>query len=81
MLMLCGRSRRTGQLLRQFDIEGLSCSLGLFLRRWGSGEGGQRRGAVLEESAPFTEAEKAAIGSGNWERLTGHVTTARGGRR
>ncbi|MFE8947759.1 amidohydrolase family protein [Streptomyces sp. NPDC007856] len=32
------------------------------------------------ESAPFTEAEKAAIGSGNWERLTGHVTAGRGGR-
>ncbi|SMB84237.1 amidohydrolase family protein [Deinococcus hopiensis] len=26
------------------------------------------------EQAPFTQAEKAAIGSGNWERLTGHVT-------
>jgi hypothetical protein len=25
------------------------------------------------EQAPFTAAEKAAIGSGNWERLTGHV--------
>jgi uncharacterized protein len=25
------------------------------------------------EQAPFTQEEKAAIGSGNWERLTGHV--------
>ncbi|NUT46193.1 MAG: amidohydrolase family protein [Saccharothrix sp.] len=25
------------------------------------------------ERAPFTDAEKAAIGSGNWERLTGHL--------
>ena len=33
------------------------------------------------EQAQFTEAEKAAIGSGNWEGLTGHVTTGRGGRR
>ncbi|MEU8350125.1 amidohydrolase family protein [Streptomyces sp. NPDC048845] len=30
------------------------------------------------EQAPFTEAEKAAVGSGNWERLTGHVA-AHGG--
>ncbi|MCP2169843.1 amidohydrolase family protein [Goodfellowiella coeruleoviolacea] len=30
------------------------------------------------EGAPFTEAEKAAIGSGNWERLTGHVTSGSG---
>ena len=28
--------------------------------------------------APFTEEEKAAIGSGNWERLTGHVAARRG---
>jgi predicted TIM-barrel fold metal-dependent hydrolase len=27
------------------------------------------------EKAPFTDEEKAAIGSGNWERLTGHLTT------
>jgi len=35
-------------------------------------------GRTLLEQAPFTEEEKAAIGSGNWERLTGHVakTTA-----
>ncbi|GGP50084.1 amidohydrolase family protein [Saccharothrix coeruleofusca] len=25
------------------------------------------------EQAPFTDEEKAAIGSGNWERLTGHL--------
>ncbi len=30
--------------------------------------------------APFTAAEKAAIGSGNWERLTGHVASRRGQR-
>ncbi|MBF8186423.1 amidohydrolase family protein [Nonomuraea sp. K274] len=30
------------------------------------------------EQAPFTEEEKAAIGSGNWERLTGHVAAGRG---
>jgi predicted TIM-barrel fold metal-dependent hydrolase len=29
------------------------------------------------EQAPFTNEEKAAIGSGNWERLTGHVTSSR----
>lgn len=28
--------------------------------------------------SPFTEEEKAAIGSGNWERLTGHVVASRG---
>ena len=28
------------------------------------------------ENAPFTRQEKAAIGSGNWERLTGHVSAA-----
>ena len=35
-------------------------------------------GRTFLEGAPFTEEEKAAIGSGNWERLTGHVaaTTA-----
>ena len=35
-------------------------------------------GRTFLERAPFTEEEKAAIGSGNWERLTGHVakTTA-----
>jgi predicted TIM-barrel fold metal-dependent hydrolase len=26
------------------------------------------------ERAPFSDEEKAAIGSGNWERLTAHVT-------
>ncbi|WP_327581815.1 amidohydrolase family protein [Nonomuraea sp. NBC_00507] len=30
------------------------------------------------ERAPFTAEEKAAIGSGNWERLTGHVAGRRG---
>jgi uncharacterized protein len=30
------------------------------------------------EQAPFTEQEKAAIGSGNWEKLTGHVAAGRG---
>ncbi|SFW79674.1 amidohydrolase family protein [Amycolatopsis australiensis] len=29
------------------------------------------------ENAPFTEEEKAAIGSGNWERLTGHLPPRR----
>jgi predicted TIM-barrel fold metal-dependent hydrolase len=29
------------------------------------------------EQAPFTEEEKIAIGSGNWERLTGHVAANR----
>jgi len=29
------------------------------------------------EQAPFTDEEKAAIGSGNWERLTGHVGVGR----
>ncbi|MFI7447347.1 amidohydrolase family protein [Nonomuraea sp. NPDC049714] len=33
------------------------------------------------ERAPFTEEEKAAIGSGNWERLTGHVAAGRDPRR
>lgn len=28
------------------------------------------------EKAPFSEEEKAAIGSGNWERLTGHLAGA-----
>jgi hypothetical protein len=32
------------------------------------------------EQAPFTEEEKIAIGSGNWERLTGHVAASRGHR-
>ncbi len=32
-------------------------------------------GRTFLERAPFTEEEKAAIGSGNWERLTGHVAT------
>ncbi|WP_231500297.1 amidohydrolase family protein [Saccharothrix sp. NRRL B-16314] len=27
------------------------------------------------EQAPFTDEEKAAIGSGNWNRLTGHIPT------
>lgn len=30
------------------------------------------------EQAPFTEEEKAAIGSGNRERLTGHVAAGHG---
>ncbi len=34
-------------------------------------------GRTFLEQAPFTEEEKAAIGSGNWERLTGHVATSR----
>ncbi|WP_020417364.1 amidohydrolase family protein [Amycolatopsis sp. ATCC 39116] len=33
------------------------------------------------ENAPFTEEEKAAIGSGNWERLTGHLNADRRSRR
>ncbi|MFI6013310.1 amidohydrolase family protein [Streptomyces sp. NPDC051243] len=33
------------------------------------------------EQAPFTEEEKAAIGSGNWERLTGHTATTQGSSR
>lgn len=35
-------------------------------------------GRSFLEQAPFTEEEKAAIGSANWERLTGHIaaTTA-----
>jgi hypothetical protein len=28
--------------------------------------------------APFTHQETAAIGSGNWEQLTGHVATSGG---
>lgn len=32
-------------------------------------------GRSFLEDAPFTEEEKAAIGSGNWERLTGHLAT------
>ena len=35
-------------------------------------------GRSFLEQAPFTEEEKAAIGSGNWERLTGHVAASRG---
>ncbi|GAB3641305.1 amidohydrolase family protein [Spirosoma arcticum] len=31
------------------------------------------RGRQFLEQAPLTEAEKAAFGSGNWERLTGHL--------
>ncbi|MFF7755938.1 amidohydrolase family protein [Streptomyces sp. NPDC007971] len=30
------------------------------------------------EQAPFTEEDKAAIGSGNWEKLTGHLAAQRG---
>ncbi|KAA2265383.1 amidohydrolase [Solihabitans fulvus] len=30
------------------------------------------------EQAPFTQDEKIAIGSGNWERLTGHLAAGRG---
>jgi uncharacterized protein len=29
------------------------------------------------EGAPFSDDEKAAIGSGNWERLTAHVPAGR----
>lgn len=32
------------------------------------------------EHAPFTQEEKAAIGSGNWERLTGHIAADHGRR-
>ncbi|WP_317621077.1 amidohydrolase family protein [Streptomyces sp. CBMA123] len=32
------------------------------------------------QQAPFTEQEKAAIASGNWERLTGPITTGHGHR-
>jgi predicted TIM-barrel fold metal-dependent hydrolase len=32
-------------------------------------------GRSFLEDAPFTAEEKAAIGSGNWERLTGHLAT------
>jgi len=35
-------------------------------------------GRSFLEQAPFTQKEKAAIGSGNWERLTGHVAMSRG---
>ncbi|MBZ9639274.1 amidohydrolase [Streptomyces sp. PSKA30] len=35
-------------------------------------------GRSFLEQAPFTEEEKAAIGSGNWERLTGHLAASRG---
>ena len=35
-------------------------------------------GRSFLDQAPFTEEEKAAIGSGNWERLTGHVAASRG---
>ncbi len=34
-------------------------------------------GRSFLEHAPFTEEEKAAIGSGNWERLTDHVAASR----
>jgi len=34
-------------------------------------------GRSFLEEAPFTEEEKAAIGSSNWERLTGHVAANR----
>ena len=37
-------------------------------------------GRSFLEQAPFTEAEKVAIGSGNWERLTGHVAATSGQR-
>lgn len=37
-----------------------------------------RMWACALENAPFTEEEKAAIGSGNWERLTGHLAADRG---
>ncbi len=37
-------------------------------------------GRSFLEEAPFTEEEKAAIGSGNWERLTGHVAANRAAR-
>jgi len=30
-------------------------------------------GRTFLEQAPFNEEEKAAVGSGNWERLTGHL--------
>ncbi|GAA5040220.1 hypothetical protein HNP84_005150 [Thermocatellispora tengchongensis] len=32
------------------------------------------------EKAPFTEQEKIAIGSGNWDRLTGHLAVSHAGR-
>lgn len=32
-------------------------------------------GRSFLENAPFTHEEKAAIGSGNWERLTAHLGT------
>ena len=35
-------------------------------------------GRSFLEQAPFTQEEKAAIGAGNWERLTGHVAASRG---
>ena len=34
-------------------------------------------GRSFLENAPFTGGEKAAIGSGNWERLTGHLAASR----
>ena len=37
-------------------------------------------GRSFLEQAPFTAEEKAAIGSGNWERLTGHIAASRGQR-
>lgn len=33
------------------------------------------KGRHFLENAPLTEAQKVAIGSGNWERLTGHLST------
>lgn len=35
-------------------------------------------GRSFLEQAPFTQEEKVAIGSGNWERLTGHFAASRG---
>lgn len=37
-------------------------------------------GRSFLEQAPFSEEEKVAIGSGNWERLTGHVAASPAGR-
>lgn len=36
---------------------------------------GGRKGRHFLENAPLTEEQKAAIGSGNWERLTEHLST------
>ena len=33
-------------------------------------------GRSFLENAPFTHEEKVAIGSGNWERLTGPIATS-----